>query len=306
MKKTALVFPGQGSQTAGMGYQLYEASAAAKEVFKAANSALGFDLTALIFEGSNEDLTRSYNAQPAILTVSMAYLKALEEHHGEITTRVALLAGHSLGEYSALVAAQSLTLDQALRIVRRRGELMQIASNTNPGVMFALIGVDFDDAKLICEKTSSYIANVNSPSQIVIGGTEVAVGNAISIAKEYGLRRAIQLEVSGAFHTNLMLPAQTELSKELDALNINPAKIPVVSNSAAMIIEHPDQIRDELKIQICSAVLWSQSIELMASSGIERFIELGPGAALTGLSKRIAPSIDAINIQDLDSVKELA
>ena len=299
MKKTALVFPGQGSQTAGMGYQLYEASAAAKEVFKAANSALGF-------EGSNEDLTRSYNAQPAILTVSMAYLKALEEHHGEITTRVALLAGHSLGEYSALVAAQSLTLDQALRIVRRRGELMQIASNTNPGVMFALIGVDFDDAKLICEKTSSYIANVNSPSQIVIGGTEVAVGNAISIAKEYGLRRAIQLEVSGAFHTNLMLPAQTELSKELDALNINPAKIPVVSNSAAMIIEHPDQIRDELKIQICSAVLWSQSVKLMVSSGIERFIELGPGAALTGLSKRIAPSIDAINIQDLDSVKELA
>ena len=303
MKKTALVFPGQGAQTVGMGKQLFESSKAARDVFENADSALGIELSKLIFEGPIEELTRSNNAQPAILTVSIACLRALEEYLGEIMNRVSILAGHSLGEYSALVASNSLSLDNALSLVRRRGELMQIASEKTPGIMVALIGIDFEAAKDLCSQTGAEIANVNSPMQVVLGGTKSAVEQATSIAKDYGVRRAIQLEVAGAFHTSMMASAQIELAKELEKIEITEAEIPVISNSSAELIKHPESIREELKIQTCSTVLWNQSVLLMAENGIGQLVELGPSNTLSGLTKRISPEIDAISIQDLDTIK---
>ncbi|MBJ28004.1 MAG: [acyl-carrier-protein] S-malonyltransferase [Chloroflexi bacterium] len=306
MKKTALVFPGQGAQTVGMGKQLFESSKAARDVFESADSALDIELSKLIFDGPIEELTRSNNAQPAILTVSIACLRALEEYLGEIMNRVSILAGHSLGEYSALVASNSLSLDNALSLVRRRGELMQIASEKTPGVMVALIGIDFESAKDLCSQTGAEIANVNSPMQVVLGGSKSAIEQATLIAKDYGVRRAIQLEVAGAFHTSMMASAQIELAKELEKIEIAEAEIPVVSNSSAELIKHPESIREELKIQTCSTVLWNQSVLLMAENGIEQLVELGPSNTLSGLTKRISPEIEAISIQDLDTIKLLA
>ena len=306
MKKTALVFPGQGAQTVGMGIQLFESSKAARDHFESADSALDIELSKLIFDGPIEELTRSNNAQPAILTVSIACLRALEEYLGEIMNRVSILAGHSLGEYSALVASNSLSLDNALSLVRRRGELMQIASEKTPGVMVALIGIDFESAKDLCSQTGAEIANVNSPMQVVLGGSKSAIEQATLIAKDYGVRRAIQLEVAGAFHTSMMASAQIELAKELEKIEIAEAEIPVVSNSSAELIKHPESIREELKIQTCSTVLWNQSVLLMAENGIEQLVELGPSNTLSGLTKRISPEIEAISIQDLDTIKLLA
>ncbi|MBT17841.1 MAG: [acyl-carrier-protein] S-malonyltransferase [Dehalococcoidia bacterium] len=306
MKKTALVFPGQGAQTVGMGKQLFESSKAARDVFESADSALDIELSKLIFDGPIEELTRSNNAQPAILTVSIACLRALEEYLGEIMDRVSILAGHSLGEYSALVASNSLSLDNALSLVRRRGELMQIASEKTPGVMVALIGIDFESAKDLCSQTGAEIANVNSPMQVVLGGSKSAIEQATLIAKDYGVRRAIQLEVAGAFHTSMMASAQIELAKELEKIEISEAEIPVVSNSSAELIKHPESIREELKIQTCSTVLWNQSVLLMAENGIEQLVELGPSNTLSGLTKRISPEIEAISIQDLDTIKLFA
>lgn len=306
MPDTAFLFPGQGAQHVGMGSDAYAASSAARDVFDSADRVLGTPLSKIILEGPIEELTRSHNAQPAILTVSIAYLRAMEERLGSSMPAPRFVAGHSLGEYSALVAAGSLSLDAALGLVRRRGELMQAAAEATPSGMAAVLGMELGALEAVCAETGAQIANVNSAAQIVIGGPNAALRQAIELALERGARRAIPLEVAGAFHTEVMRPAQEALAETLGALDIGAASMPLVANASARALSSAAEVRDELDCQTCSPVLWQRSMEFMLSRGVERFIEIGPGNVLSALVKRIAPAAEATSIRDLDAIGALA
>ena len=302
----AFVFPGQGSQYQGMGKDLSENFNVAKWVFEEANDALGFDLRALCFTGSEEDLKLTANTQPAILTTSIAALRVLQE---ETDLSPSFAAGHSLGEYSALVASGALTFADAVRIVRKRGTYMQEAVPFGVGSMAAILGIEGEDLIQLCKDASAgevvAPANFNSPGQVVIAGHTTAVKRAIVLAKERGAKRALLLPVSAPFHSTLMAPAAQRLRPELNLVPVSPMTCPVVSNVDALPNQDETKVIDLLVEQVCAPVRWDESIVKMQELGVSRYVEIGPGRVLSGLIKRIDRAAILKNIADVPSLEKL-
>jgi [acyl-carrier-protein] S-malonyltransferase len=290
--KVAYVFPGQGAQWVGMAKELYSTSPQAKAIFKEADSVLGFPLSQLCFEGPEEVLRQTINAQPAILTVSIAYLRDTPQLQ-EVS---AFVAGHSLGEYTALVAAQVLDFAEALYLARERGRLMQKAGEKASGGMSAILGLDEAVIKEICQQSGTQIANINSPGQIVISGSTEALAQAVKLAQAKGARRIVPLQVSGAFHSPLMQPAVEGMSQVISKLAFRDPLIPIVANTTAQPITTAEGIKAELLNQLCHCVQWQRSVEYMIEEGVSTFIEIGPGQVLTGLIKRINKEVQTLNI----------
>lgn len=301
---TAFVFPGQGSQYAGMGKDVAEKYPAARRVFEEIDAALGFSISRLCFEGPEEELKLTQNTQPAILAVSSALHAVLEEHGA---TRRDLVAGHSLGEYSAIVSVGGLTPAEAAKIVRARGTFMQEAVPVGSGGMAALIGPSVEDVRSICEEAAQgeivSVANINAPGQVVIAGTKAAVDRAIEVAKKRGVRRALPLPVSAPFHCDLMKPAAERLEPILEEAPIKDLWVAVVSNVDASPIGTAHAVRNALVRQVASPVRWVESVQKMVSMGVKRFVEIGPGNVLTGLIKRIDSNVELINVSDVPSLE---
>ena len=304
---TAFVFPGQGSQFAGMGKDIAEAYPAARRVFDDVDAALGFELSKLCFEGPDDQLKLTENTQPAILAVSSALHAVLEEKGA---ARRDLVAGHSLGEYSALVSVGGLTPAEAAKIVRMRGRFMQEAVPVGRGAMAALIGPSVDDARAICEEAAQgevvSVANINAPGQIVIAGTKSAIDRAIDVAKKHGVRRALPLPVSAPFHCALMEPAAERLRPILEEASFKDLWFALVSNVDASPIGTATAVRNALFRQVASPVRWVESVQKMISMGVKRFVEVGPGNVLTGLIKRIDSSVELVNVSDVASIEAFA
>lgn len=280
------LFPGQGSQFVGMGEALHAASAAAREVYEEANRALGFDLAELSFRGPEEELTQTRNTQPAILVHSVAAMREL----GERGVRPRAAAGHSLGEYSAYVAAGSLRLEDAVRLVRRRGELMYQAGLDRPGTMAAVLGLEGPAVEALCAEVTEgtvVAANLNSPGQVVISGDRPGVEAAMERAKTAGAKRVIALNVSGAFHSPLMESAARGLGEALREVEVRPASIPVVANASAGVVTEPDAIRESLASQLLSPVRWEDGMRLLLRDPGPPFLEVGPGKVLKGILRAI-------------------
>ena len=281
-----------------MGKELADSFAAAREVFAEANEALGFDLTRLCFEGPEEELKLTANTQPAILTVSVAALRVVQAETGLVP---AFTAGHSLGEYSALVCAGALSFADAVRTVRQRGTFMQEAVPVGTGAMAAMLGIERDELAAICAEAAQgevvSPANFNSPGQIVIAGHAGAVGRAIEIAKGRGFRKAMPLPVSAPFHCALMQPAAERLQQVLDAIVVAAPRVPVVSNVEALPNSDGGRIRELLVAQVCAPVRWDESVQKMTDLGVTRFVEIGPGKVLSGLVKRIAKEVEIANVE---------
>src|ERR1051326_1567896 len=302
--ETAFVFPGQGSQVAGMGKDVYEAYPAARKAFHDVDEALGFEISKLCFEGPDEQLKLTENTQPAILAVSAAIHAVLEDLGA---TRRDLVAGHSLGEYSAIVSVGGLTAPDAAKIVRARGKLMQEAVPVGTGAMAALIGPSAEQAREICGEAANReilsVANINAPGQIVIAGTKAAVDRAIEVAKKKGVRRALPLPVSAPFHCALMKPAEEKLKPILDDAPIHDLWFALISNVDASPIGTAHAARNALVRQVASPVRWVESVQRMIAMGVRRFVEVGPGNVLTGLIKRIDSSVELINVSDVASLE---
>lgn len=304
----ALLFPGQGSQFVGMGRDVAERFPAAREVFEQADEILGIPLSRLAWEGPEDELTATLNAQPAILTHSIAVHRVVADRIGE----AAFGAGHSLGEFSAYVAAGALDFADALRTVRLRGELMYRGGQERPGTMAAVLGLDDDAVDAVCREASTsdevcVAANYNSPGQIVISGDVAAVERAMEMAKEAGARRALRLNVSGAFHSPLMAVAESGLAERLEAVDIAAPAFPIVSNVDAAPVTDADTARDRLVRQLTSAVRWTGCVRTMREAGVDRFLEIGPGSVLSGLLKRIDRGAEAVTLgtaEEIDSFLE--
>jgi len=307
MSKTAFIFPGQGSQYSGMGKDLADTFSVARHIFEEADDALGFKLSELCFAGSNDDLKLTANTQPAILTASIAILKVVQLETG---LKADYLAGHSLGEYSALVCSGALSFSDAVRTVRARGTFMQEAVPVGTGTMAAMLGVERDVLEDICREAAEgevvSPANYNSPGQIVIAGTVTAVARAIEIAKSRGFRKAMLLPVSAPFHCALMKPAADRLEAVLEAIPVHGMNATVIANADAAPNSDKDRVKPLLVTQVCSPVLWEQSVIAMGDLGVTRVIEVGPGKVLSGLVKRINKEITATNVEDVATVKLLA
>ncbi|HZF76707.1 MAG TPA: ACP S-malonyltransferase [Acetobacteraceae bacterium] len=300
----AFTFPGQGSQAPGMGRDLAQAFPAAREVLEEVDETLKQRLSKLMFEGPAEELTLTANAQPALMAVSLAVVRVLEREGGfRLPERVALVAGHSLGEYAALAAAGTFSLPTAARLLRLRGEAMQKAVPAGEGAMAALLGAELDQAREICAKAAPdpetgkrqvvEVANDNGGGQIVVSGHAAAVDRAIEAAKEAGVKRAMKLPVSAPFHCSLMAPAAEAMAEALEAAAMHAPLVPVVANVSAAKATDPAQIRDLLVRQVTGTVRWRECIEAMAAMGCDRFVEVGSGRVLTGLMKRLAPDAKA-------------
>lgn len=303
----AYLFPGQGSQHAGMGKALAENFAVARQLFEEANDALGFDLAALCYNGPEEDLKLTANTQPAILTVSIAALRVLESETGLVPS---CAAGHSLGEYSALVCAGALAFADAVRTVRQRGIFMQEAVPVGTGAMAAILGLDPGALELVCRGAAQgevvAPANFNSDGQVVIAGHAAAVTRAIDLAKEQGAKRAMLLPVSAPFHCSLMIPAGERLAGVLDGIAVHEMSLPVITNVEAAPNQDPDRVRDLLVRQVSAPVRWEETISCMVGLGVDRFIEIGPGKVLAGLVKRLAKGSTVQNVQDPADLSGLA
>ncbi|HJV64172.1 MAG TPA: ACP S-malonyltransferase [Geomonas sp.] len=307
MQSYAFIFPGQGSQHAGMGKELADNFQTAARTFQEADEALGFKLSTLCFEGPEEDLKLTANTQPAILAASVAALRVLRE---ETPITASFVAGHSLGEYSALVAAGALDFADALRTVRARGTYMQEAVPVGVGAMAAILGVEPELLKEICAEAAQgevvSPANFNSPGQIVIAGHTGAVNRAIEIAKAKGFRKAMLLPVSAPFHCALMQPAADRLAQALEQVQVHQMATPVVSNVEAKPNADASRVKQLLVEQVCSPVLWDASVQKMVADGVTGFVEVGPGKVLAGLVKRISKESATCNVQDAAGVKALA
>jgi [acyl-carrier-protein] S-malonyltransferase len=301
---TAFVFPGQGSQFAGMGKDVAGKYPVARRVFDDVDAALGYSLSTLCFEGPEAELRLTQNTQPAILTVSAAIHAVLEEAGA---TRRDLVAGHSLGEYSAIVSDGGLTPAEAAKIVHLRGKFMQEAVPVGAGGMAALIGASVEQAQAVCEEAAQgdvlSVANINAPGQIVIAGTKAGIDRAIEIAKKHGIRRALPLPVSAPFHCALMKPAEEQLKPVLDSAPLKDLWVSLVSNVDASPIGTATAVRNALLRQVASPVRWVESVERMVAMGVRRFVEIGPGNVLTGLIKRIDPGVELINVSDVPSIE---
>ena len=303
MSKTAFIFPGQGSQYSGMGKELADTFAVARDVFQEADDALGFKLSTLCFSGSDADLRLTANTQPAILTASIAVLKVLQQETG---LKADYVAGHSLGEYSALVCSGALSFADAVTTVRARGTFMQEAVPVGTGTMAAILGVESDVLEEICREAADgdivSPANFNSPGQIVIAGSVAAVARAIEIAKSRGFRKAMLLPVSAPFHCALMKPAADRLAAVLDAITTFDLNVPVIANADAAPNSLKERVKPLLVSQVCSPVLWEQSVNVMSELGVTKFVELGPGKVLCGLVKRINKLAILANIEDVAGI----
>ncbi len=297
----AWLFPGQGAQEVGMGSDLYTASVAAREVFETADRVLGYSLTSICFEGPEEKLRQTEYAQPAIFTTSLACLAAAIES-GSVTSRPAYMAGHSLGEYSALVASGALSLEEGLSLLSQRAKHMAEAGRRTEGTLAAIIGLEESAVLDICRDADVDVCNLNLPGQTVIGGTPASVEKAMELAKERGATRVAPLNVSGAFHSRLMQPAVDGLRSAIAAASISTPLVPVIANASARVLATPDDIRRELEVQVANAVHWHESVTLMAAGGVQAFIEFGPGRVLTGLVKRIVTGATLANIAALKDV----
>ena len=306
LSRVAYVFPGQGSQSAGMGLGLYESYPSAREVFEEADASLGFPLSRLCFDGPDEELTKTHNVQPAILVVSIACLKAIEEAAIANFPSPAFVAGHSLGEYTALVAAGVLGLADAVLLVRERGRLMYEAGLKNPGSMLAVIGLDEETVKDISFHSSTEISNINCPGQIVLSGATQALAEANKLARTRGARVLIPLRVSGAFHSALMEPVIAEFSKIVSSFRFQPPVIPVISNVTARPLTDVDAIKEELVKQLRNCIQWQNSVEYMMHSGVTTFYEIGPGKVLSGLIRRINPELRTFNVAEIEDIAQLA
>ncbi|MBZ4653835.1 MAG: [Acyl-carrier-protein] S-malonyltransferase [Peptococcaceae bacterium] len=304
MKKTAFVFPGQGSQYVGMGKEFYNHFPLSREVFEQVDERLGVSLSEICFSGPEEELKLTINTQPAILTTSVAILKVVEKEG----VKPDFVAGHSLGEYSALVAAGSLSYTDAAWLVRQRGTFMQEAVPPGEGTMAAIMGLDQDKVEALCREVSDVgvvePANYNCPGQIAIAGATPAVQKALILAKTYGAKRAVLLPVSGPFHSSLLRPASVKLKEVLEKVQISPARIPVVANITAEITTDPAEIRQNLIDQVSGSVRWEQSIRKLIDLGVSVFVEIGPGKVLSGLIKKIAKDAEIYNIEDMASLGE--
>jgi len=301
----AVVFPGQGSQFVGMGKDIYESNAKAKELFDRAESIVP-GLKKVMFEGPEEELKKTDFTQPAIFVHSISLYEASKERLGG---KAAYLAGHSLGEYSALYAAGALDFETAVKLVRKRGALMQDASSKTKGSMAAVLGLDKAKIEELCEKVKGegYLApaNFNSPGQVVVSGDTAAVEAGEIIAKELGAKRYIKLIVAGAFHSNIMQPAADGLKEAINGFDIKDAQVPVVANVSASEVKTADEIKELLVKQVVSPVLWVDSVEYMKSKGVDTFIETGPGGVLAGLIKKIDRSVKIYNIGKAEDIENL-
>jgi [acyl-carrier-protein] S-malonyltransferase len=290
----AFIFPGQGSQTLGMGKALAEHSAAARAVFTEVDEALGQKLSALMWSGPEADLTLTENAQPALMAVSMAALRVLETEHGiELAQTAKFVAGHSLGEYSALAAAGTFSIADTARLLKIRGKAMQAATPVGVGAMAALLGLDFATASLVAAEAAQgevcQAANDNSDGQVVVSGSKAAIDRAIEIAKARGAKRAILLTVSAPFHCALMQPAADAMAKALGQVKMHVPAVPLVANVLASLVTDPAIIRQKLVEQVTGTVRWRESVGYMVAQGVKVFVEIGAGKVLTGLSKKNSP-----------------
>jgi len=304
-KKVAYIFPGQGAQTVGMGKDLYDNFDSVKLLFKQADEAVGFPLTKIFFEGPEEELKKTSNAQLALVAVSIACLKAAQEVGGKNLPAPSYTAGHSLGEYTALAATSVIDFSTAVYLAKERGRLMYEAGLKTPGGMMAMIGIEEAVLAEICKETGTVIANINSPSQLVISGALENIAKAGEMAKAKGAARAIPLQVSGAFHSPLMQPAVDGMTKILAKVNFKDPSAPIIANVTAQPLTQGNQIKEELLKQLCSSVQWQRSVEYMVKNGVGKFIEIGPGKVLAGLVKRINKESEMVNIGDANAVKGL-
>jgi [acyl-carrier-protein] S-malonyltransferase len=297
----AYVFPGQGSQWVGMGKDLYQQYAPARELFDLADATLRFSLSRLCFEGPEDELKKTENAQPAIVAVSLATLAALNEE-GSVLPQPAYVAGHSLGEYTALAAAGVLDAAATIHLAWERGRLMHEAGQINPGGMAAVIGLSQPQVADLCAETGTRIANINCPGQLVISGAVDKLARAIELAEERSAYRVVPLQVSGAFHTTLMQPAVDGMAEVIANLELNPPQVPIIANTSAQPLTTAEDVKEELLRQLTNSVRWQASVEHMLSSGVDTFIEIGPGRVLSGLVRRISKTANTVNIGDARAV----
>lgn len=304
MSKIAFIFSGQGAQYVGMGKELFENIQESKDIFKKADETLGFSISNICFEGSKEDLDRTENTQPAILTTSIAALKSLEKSG----IKADIVAGLSLGEYSALVCSGVLKFEDAVRIVKKRGKFMQEEVPEGVGTMAAIIGLSRDKGQDACRQSKEYgiveVANYNCQSQIVIAGEINAVDKACDAAKILGAKRVIKLSVSAPFHTSMLKGAGEKLYKELEDVILDDIKIPVMTNVTGNYINNTDDIKELLKRQVMSSVLWEDIVVNMINDGVDTFVEIGPGKALSGFVKKINRKVRVFNVEDLNSLNK--
>lgn len=313
MEKVAFVFPGQGSQYVGMGLALAEMSAAARAVFAEADDALGSRISALAWRGPAEELDRTVNAQPAMLATSIAYLRALEERQsaaGEAPLRPSFCAGHSMGQFSAMVAAGALTLGDGIRLVAARGRHMQASAEGRDGAMAAILGLDPDALPAVLAAGARVgvvvLANDNAPGQVVISGERPAVAAAVEAARAHGARRAVALAVSVAAHSPLMAEAARRMADEVAAVSFADPQVPLLSNASATPITTADGARRELVEHLTTGVAWTRGVRAMVEAGVTHFVEVGPGRVLSGLIRRIAPEAEAHALDDPDAPGRLA
>ena len=304
MSKIAYIFPGQGSQAVGMGKDLFDNFAVSRAVFEEADDALGFELSEMCFNGTAEDLALTANTQPAILTTSIAAFRAMESENFPLPDFV---AGHSLGEYSALVVANAMSFSDAVKTVRKRGTYMQEAIPVGIGAMAAILGLPLETIEIACEEAAEgevcSPANINSPSQIVIAGNVEAIDRAIELLKERGAKRAIKLNVSAPFHCDLMFPAQEKLADDLAEIKFNDLRFPVIENITADTNKDGTRARDSLIRQVTSPVRWAQSIETLLAEEVETFIEVGAGKILSGLVRQINRDVRCLNVENAESLR---
>jgi len=304
--QAAYLFPGQGAHKVGMGQELFDNSEAARDVFGQVDEALGRPLTKLIFEGPEEELRETANAQPAIMAVSLACVKAMEEKLGaESMPSPVVMAGHSLGEYTALAVAGVLDVADTAHLVQARSSLMQQACDRNPGTMAAILGLDEMTAEEIARETGTYVSNINTAEQIVISGERMAIAQALDLASARGAKKVIPLRVGGAFHSGLMESARTGLAEAMEKVTFSDPEVPIIGNCTGRPLTTTDSIKQELVSQVCDCVQWKRSVDYMVDAGVSEFIEVGPGTALSGMVKRIARGAKTTNVSDLDSILSL-